>query len=261
MLKARQRDAWACGDYAIVGTTLQIVAEQLCEAIDLRAGERVLDVAAGNGAASLAAARRFGSVMSTDYVASLLERGRERAAAERLPIEFQLADAEALPFADRSFDVVLSTFGVMFTADHEAAARELLRVCRTGGRIGLANWTPDGFIGQLFARIGKHLPPPPGARAPAQWGTVERLRQLFGASAQIAVTPRDYVFRYRSPQHWIDVFRSVYGPMVKAFAALQPAAQARLEQDLHELVAACRRPGEATMVVPSAYLEVVITVQ
>src|SRR6267154_1700093 len=166
-LKARQHGAWSSGDYAIVGTTLQIVGEELCEALDIRAGQRVLDVAAGNGNVSLAAARRWCEVTSTDYVPTLLERGRERAAAERLAIEFRQADAEALPFADASFDVVVSTFGVMFTADQDKAAAELLRVCKPGGKVGLANWTPEGFIGQLFKTLGKHLPPPAGVRSPA----------------------------------------------------------------------------------------------
>jgi SAM-dependent methyltransferase len=243
----------------VVGTTLQIVGEELCEAIDLRAGERVLDVAAGNGNASLAAARRHCEVVSTDYVAALLERGSERAAAERLPIEFRVADAEALPFADDSFDAVLSTFGVMFTPDQERAAAELLRVCRPGGRIGLANWTPDGFVGRLFAVIGRHVPPPAGVRSPALWGSAERMQQLFGAAARVEVRQRNFVFRYRSPDHWIDVFRAVYGPMVKAFAALAPQGQAQLTADLRALVQTFQRAGEATMVVPSAYLEVVIT--
>jgi SAM-dependent methyltransferase len=206
-LKIRQRAAWSSGDYAIVGTTLQIVGETLCEALNLRAGQSVLDVAAGNGNASLAAARRWCDVTSTDYVPDLLIRGRARAEAERLDIEFREADAEALPFADASFDVVLSTFGVMFTPDQERAAEELVRVCKRGGRIGLANWTPDGFIGQLFKTIGKHVPPAPGARSPALWGTRARLAELFGPyAASINAAPRTFVFRYRSPEHFLDVF-------------------------------------------------------
>jgi ubiquinone/menaquinone biosynthesis C-methylase UbiE len=259
-VKARQRDAWACGDYAAVGTTLQIVGEQLAETLDLRAGERVLDVAAGNGCASLAAARRGAEVMSTDYVPELLARGRERAVAERLPVAFRVADAEALPFADGSFDVVVSTFGVMFTPDQERAAAELLRVCRPGGRIGLANWTPDGFIGQLFAVLGRHVPPVPGLRSPAAWGTRDRLDQLFAGGARILdATPRAFVFRYRSAAHWLDVFRTVYGPLVRAFAALAPAAQAALADDLLALVRRFDRAQDGAMVVPSTYLEVVVT--
>ncbi len=259
-IKTKQQAAWSSGDYAVVGTTLQIVGETLCEALDLRSGDRVLDVAAGNGNASLAAARRWCAVTSTDYVASLLERGRERAAAERLPMAFKEADAEALPFADGSFDVVMSTFGVMFTADQQRAADELARVCRPGGRIGLANWTPDGFIGQLFKTLGKHVPPPAGAKSPALWGTAARLQELFGTkAAAIRCEPRNYVFRYRSPAHWVDVFRTFYGPMLKAFGALDAAGQAALEQDLLALIDRMNRSGDASMVVPSEYLEVVVT--
>src|SRR6516162_6920577 len=193
-VKTRQQGAWSSGDYAIIGTTLQIVGEALCEALDLRAGQKVLDVAAGNGNVTLAAARRWCEVVSTDYVPALLERGRERAAAERLDIEFRQADAEALPFADDSFDVVVSTFGVMFTPDQERAAAELIRVCKPGGKIGLANWTPDGFIGQLFKTIGKHLPPPAGVKSPALWGTKARITEMFGpAAASIEIEPRAFV--------------------------------------------------------------------
>ena len=184
-IKARQQAAWSSGDYAVVGTTLQIVGEELCEALDLRAGKSVLDVAAGNGMVSLAAARRWCDVTSTDYVGSLLERGRARAMAEGLPIDFKVADAEALPFADDSFDTVVSTFGVMFTPNQEQAAAELLRVCKSGGQIGLTNWTPDGFIGQLFKLLGKYLPPPPAAKSPMLWGTRARLDELFAAGASL----------------------------------------------------------------------------
>jgi len=198
-IKGRQQAAWGSGDYAVVGTTLQIVGETLCEAVDLRSGQRVLDVAAGNGNATLAAARRFAEVVSTDYVPALLERAAERAKAERLTVTFRQADAEALPFDDASFDVVLSTFGVMFTPDQQQAARELLRVCRPGGKIGLANWTPDSFIGQLFKTIGKHVPPPAGVKSPALWGSKPHLDGLFGSQATIAATERQFTFRYRSP--------------------------------------------------------------
>jgi SAM-dependent methyltransferase len=258
-LKARQQAAWASGDFAVIGTTLQIVGEQLCEAVDLGAGERVLDVAAGNGNATLAAARRFAEVTSTDYVPALLERGRARAEAARLPVEFQVADAEALPFPDAGFDVVLSSFGVMFTADQPRAAAELLRVCRPGGRIGLANWTPEGFIGQLFRVIGRHLPPPAGAPSPAFWGTHAGLQALFGAEARgIVATERDFVFRYRSAAHWMEVFRTWYGPVLKAFAALDAAGQAALEADILALLARFDRGG-GSLRVPAAYLEVVVT--
>jgi ubiquinone/menaquinone biosynthesis C-methylase UbiE len=235
--KKRQQGAWSSGDYAVVGTTLQIVGEQLCEALDIRAGQTVLDVAAGNGNVSLAAARRWCKVVSTDYVPALLERGHERAAAERLDIEFQQADAEALPFSDDSFDVVVSTFGVMFTPDQERAAAELVRVCKPGGKIGLANWTPDGFIGQLFKTIGRHLPPPAGVKSPALWGTESRIIDMFGSRASsIKAERRAFAFRYRSAQHWLEVFKTYYGPLLKAFAALEPPAQTALAQDLTALV-------------------------
>jgi ubiquinone/menaquinone biosynthesis C-methylase UbiE len=259
-MKARQQGAWSSGDYAVVGTTLQIVGEELCEALDLRAGQKVLDVAAGNGNVSLAAARRWCNVVSTDYVPALLERGRERAAAERLPIEFREADAEALPFADGTFDAVVSTFGVMFTPDQERAAAELVRVCKFGGKIGMANWTPEGFIGQLFKTIGKHVPPPPGARSPALWGTRARLAELFEPHAtSIKTAQRHFVFRYRSPQHWLEIFRTFYGPTLKAFAALPEPGQMALERDLIALVERFNRAGDGTMVVPGEYLEVVVT--
>ncbi len=261
-VKTRQQRAWASGDYATVGTTLQIVGETLCEALDLRAGQRVLDVAAGNGNVTLAAARRWCDVVSTDYVPALLERGRERAAAERLAIEFREADAEALPFADASFDAVVSTFGVMFTADQDKAAAELVRVCKPGGKIGLANWTPDGFIGQLFKTIGKYMPPPAGVKSPALWGTGARITEFFGAQASsIQLEQRDFVFRYRSAQHWLDVFKSYYGPLLKTFGALDPEARTALTDDLFALIKRFNRSGDKTMVVPSEYLEVVVTRQ
>jgi SAM-dependent methyltransferase len=259
-IKARQQGAWSSGDYAVVGTTLQIVGEELCEAIDLRGGQRVLDVAAGNGNVSLAAARRWCDVVATDYVPALLVRARERAEAERLPITIQTADAEALPFEDESFDVVVSTFGVMFTPDQERAASELMRVCRKGGKIGLANWTPDGFIGQMFKTIGRHMPPPAGVRPPSLWGQRDHIDHLFGAGAtSIQARRKHFVFRYRSPEHCLEVFKTFYGPVLKTFAALQPDAQAELRKDLLRLIAEFNRSGDDTMVVPSEYLEVVIT--
>jgi SAM-dependent methyltransferase len=258
-LKARQHGAWSSGDYAVVGTTLQIVGEQLCESLDLRAGQHVLDVAAGNGNVSLAAARRWCDVVSTDYVPSLLERGRMRATAEALPVRFQEADAEALPFEAGTFDVVVSTFGVMFTPNHEQAAGELLRVLKPGGKIGLANWTPQGFIGQVFKTLGKYLPPPAGAKSPALWGTPQHLGQLFGAgAASIKTEARHFVFRYRSPEHFVDIFKAFYGPMLKAFAALDTAGQQSLRCDLIALIASMNRGTDASMAVPSEYLEIII---
>jgi len=260
VIKTRQQAAWSSGDYAIVGTTLQIVGEELCEALDLRSGSKVLDVAAGNGMASLAAARRWCDVVSTDYVASLLERGRSRASAEGLPIEFKVADAEALPFDDNSFDAVISTFGVMFTPNQNRAAAELLRVCKPGGQIGLTNWTPDGFIGHMFKTIAKYLPPPAAAKSPMLWGTRARLTELFGSGASwIKTEPRQFNFRYRSPEHFVEVFKTFYGPMLKAFAALEPPQQQRLRDDLYALIARMNKADDGTMVVPSEYLEIIIT--
>ncbi|HEX5507684.1 MAG TPA: class I SAM-dependent methyltransferase [Pseudolabrys sp.] len=260
-LKARQHAAWSSGDYALIGTTLQIVGEDLCEALDLRAGQKVLDVAAGNGNVTLAAAHRWCEVTSTDYVPALLDRGRARASAEGLTIEFTEADAEALPFPDGTFDAVVSTFGVMFTPNQDKAAAQLLRVCKPGGKIGLANWTPDGFVGQLFRTIGKYLPPPLGVKSPLAWGTYERLSELFcyAAANSIHAVPRHFNFRYRSAAHFVDVFRAYYGPMHKAFAALKPAEQDGLRNDLLALIERKNKAYDGTMVVPAEYLEVVIT--
>ncbi len=256
-VKSRQRAAWSSGDYAVIGTTLQIVGETLCEALDVRSGQGLLDVAAGNGNAALAAARRGLVVTASDYVPALLERAALRAEADGLDLECVLADAETLPFPDASFDVVTSTFGAMFTPDHEKPAREMLRVCRPGGKIGLANWTPDSFIGELFELIGRHVPPPPGLKSPALWGTVEHLEALF-AGAAVTVTRREFNFRYRSAAHWIETFRSWYGPVLKAFEALPPAARESLDADLTALIARFNRASDGTMVVPSAYLEAII---
>jgi ubiquinone/menaquinone biosynthesis C-methylase UbiE len=258
-VKTRQQAAWSAGNYAVVGTTLQIVGETLCEALDLRAGSRVLDVAAGNGNATLAAARRFCDVTSTDYVASLLDSGRERAQAEGHAVKFQEADAENLPFPDASFDAVMSTFGVMFTPDQEKAASELARVCKPGGRIGLANWTPESFIGQLFKTIGKYVPPAPGVRSPALWGTKARIVELFGKTAkEIRSASREFTFRYRSPAHWIEVFRTYYGPMNKTYGVLDAEKQAAFTRDLLALMERGNRSGDGTLMLPSEYLEVVI---
>jgi ubiquinone/menaquinone biosynthesis C-methylase UbiE len=259
-MKARQHGAWSSGDYAIVGTTLQIVGEDLCEALDVRSGQKVLDVAAGNGNVTLAAARRWCEVVSTDYVPSLIERGRLRAVADGLSVEFKEEDAEALSFADATFDVVVSTFGVMFTPNQDKAAAELLRVCKSGGKIGLANWTPEGFIGQVFKTLGKYLPPPAGAKSPALWGTQTRITEMFGAAAaSIKAEKRNFAFRYRSPEHFLHIFKSYYGPMLKAFAALDEASQRGLRDDLLALIGSMNRAEDGTMVVSSEYLEVVIT--
>ena len=259
LVKAKQQAAWAAGDYAVIGTTLQIVGETLCEALDLRAGQRVLDVAAGNGNATLAAARRWCDVVSTDYVPALLERARARAGAEGLAVQFEQADAENLQYEDGAFDVVLSTFGVMFTPNQERAAAELARVCKPGGKIGLANWTPSSLVGEMFKAIGRYLPPAPGMKSPALWGTEERLRELFGSRIAALQAPRrHFVFRYRSPRHWLDTFRTYYGPMHKAFAALDAGKQESLAEDLLGLAQRFNSATDGSMVAPSEYLEAVI---
>ena len=258
-VKNKQNLAWSSGDYAVVGTTLQIVGESLCEALDLHAGEHVLDVAAGNGNATLAAARRWCDVVSTDYVPTLLERGRARASANGLQVKFEQADAENLPYADHSFNVVMSTFGVMFTPDQAKAAAEMARVCKSGGRIGLANWTPTSFVGEIFKTLGKYLPPAAGVKSPALWGTETRLRELFGERAEeIAIARKNFVFRYHSAAHWLEVFRTFYGPMHKAFGALDAAKQEALTVDLIALAEKFNRASDGTLVAPSEYLEVVI---
>jgi len=258
-IKAKQQSTWSSGDYAVIGTTLQIVGETLCEAADVAAGERVLDVACGNGNAALAAARRFALVTGVDYVPSLLDRARARAAADGLALELRHADAEALPFADGAFDVALSTFGVMFTPDQTRAACELVRVCRHGGRIALASWTPDGFIGRVFKTIGAHAPPPSGVPSPAGWGTESRLAELFGGEArEIRTQRRTFVFRYRSSAHWIEVFRTWYGPIHKAFLSLAPGDRSALERDLTTLLDEMNVARDGTLTVPSTYLEAVI---
>ncbi|MDH3233206.1 MAG: class I SAM-dependent methyltransferase, partial [Alphaproteobacteria bacterium] len=215
-IKAKQNAAWSSGDYALIGATLQIVGEELAEAMDLRPDTKVLDVAAGNGNATLAFARRWCDVTSTDYVGTLLERGRARAEAEALDVTFQIADAENLPFEDDTFDAVVSTYGVMFAPDQLKAASELVRVCRPGGKIGLANWTPDGFIGALFKTLGSHVAPPAGVKSPALWGSREWVDATFGRHADISFTPKNFVFRYRSPDHFASFFRTYYGPVHKA---------------------------------------------
>jgi ubiquinone/menaquinone biosynthesis C-methylase UbiE len=260
VLKTRQQAAWASGDYAVIGTTLQLVGELLAEACDLRCDEQVLDVAAGNGNATLAAARRGCRVTSTDYVASLLEHGAERAHADGLKVSFQVADAEALPFGDAQFDSVLSTFGAMFSPDQGRAAAEMARVCKPGGRIGLASWTPDSLVGHMFKVLGRQLPPPAGVQPPSLWGVETHLQSLFGDSAaSLQVTPRVFNFRYRSAAHFVDVFRQWYGPVHKAFAALPTDRAEMLEHDLIELLDEMNTAGAGSLVVPSAYLEAVIT--
>jgi SAM-dependent methyltransferase len=259
-VKKKQQATWASGDFGRIGVTLQIVGESLCEAVDLLATETVLDVAAGDGNASLAAARRFADVTSTDYVPALLEQGRRRAEAERVAIRFEQADAEQLPFDDASFDVVLSTFGVMFAPNQERAAGEMLRVAKAGGRIGLACWTVEGFIGRLFDVMTAFVPPPPGLRSPMTWGAEPRLVELFGPRASdIRTRRKTYVFRYRSPEHWVDYFRAYYGPTHRAFAALDAAGQQALEAALLGLLREWNEGRNGALAVPGEYLEAVVT--
>jgi SAM-dependent methyltransferase len=261
VLRERLQAGWASGDYSVVGTTLQIVGEELCEAVDLRSGSRVLDVAAGNGNATLAAARRWCEVVSTDFVPALLEAAKRRADAEgHTNITFQEADAEVLPFGDGEFDVVLSTFGVVFALDAQRAADELLRVTKPGGRIGLANWTPAGFSGRMFKLVADYVPASAGGGSPEAWGVPERIEELFGAhSKSIHIKERAFTFRYHSPSHWLDVFRVYYGPLQQAFKMLDTDRHAALSRDLLHLVEQFNRADDGTLVLPSDYLEIVIT--
>lgn len=259
-IKSKQNVAWGAGDYAKIGTTLQIVGEELAEVMDLPTGSKVLDVAGGNGNATLAMARRWNEVTSTDYVDTLLVKAQTRAEAEELDIRFQIADAEALPFEDGEFDAVVSTFGVMFTPDQQQAANELARVCRRGGKIGLANWTPESFIGGLFKTLGRHIPPPAGVSSPALWGTDEWIDAAFdGKASAIDFNVKHFNFRYHSPTHFVDVFRTFYGPVNKAFLALGSDGQAALEADILALVAEHNSATDGSMRVPASYAEIVIT--
>jgi SAM-dependent methyltransferase len=258
-IKDRQQATWASGDYHMIGTQIQIVSELLIESLDLRSTERMLDVATGSGNAALAAARRGADVVGIDYVPALLDRARRRTEAEGLEVRYVEGDAEALPFADGAFDVVTSVFGSMFAPHQERAATELARVARPGGRIGLVAHTPDGFIGHLFRTFGAHVPPPPGLRSPIQWGTEGRLHELFdGRIADITLVKRHYVFRDRSPEHYVEYWRRYYGPTLKAFEVVGDAGRAALETDLLELIDQFNRADDGTMVVPSEYLETVI---
>ncbi len=258
-IKMRQQATWSSGDYHMIGTQIQIVSELLIEALDVRSTESVLDVATGSGNAALAAARRGCEVIGVDYVPALLDRARRRAEAEGLAIEFVEGDAEALPFEDGVFDVTSSVFGSMFAPDQEKTAGELARVTRSGGRIGVVAHTPDGFIGNLFKVIAKHVPPPAGLRSPIQWGTEARLRELFiGQIADVKVEKRFYTFRDRSPQHFVEYWRMFYGPTLKAFDAVGDAGRAALEADMLDLIGRFDRAEDGSMVVPSEYLEAVI---
>jgi SAM-dependent methyltransferase len=261
-IKTRQQATWASGDYHMIGTQIQIVSELLIEALDVRSTERVLDVATGSGNAALAAARRGCTVVGIDYVPALLERARRRAEAEGLSVDFAAGDAEEIPFEDASFDVTSSVFGAMFAPDQEQTARELIRVTRSGGRIGLVAHTPDGFIGQLFKTNGRHVPPPAGLCSPILWGTEARLAELFGPDAtDIRIERRHYAFRAASPRDFIAYWVRFYGPILKAFEAVGEGGRPALEADLLALIDSFNRADDGTMVVPSEYLEAVVTVR
>lgn len=258
-IKTRQQAAWSTGNYAVIGTSILLVPELLVEAMDIRAGWRVLDVAAGNGNASLAAARRWCRVVSTDYVPSLLDTGKLRARAEGYEIDFQVADAEALPFADATFDAALSTFGIMFAPDQQRAAAEMLRVVRPGGKLGLASWTPESFVGRIFKLIGKYIPPAPGMRPPFRWGTEEGLAELFPGAQAIKTHKRMCTFRHLSAEAWLEMFRTFYGPMNRTFAALDSENQAAFQAEILALMSEMNRSGDETLVLDSEYVEAVIT--
>ena len=259
-IKSKQNAAWASGDYARIGSTLQIVGETLAEALDLSPGSKVLDVAAGNGNATLAFARRWCNVTSTDYVERLLGQGRTRAEAEGLTVTFQNADAEQLPFESNAFDAVVSTFGVMFTPNQVKSASEMLRVCRPAGKIGMANWTAEGFIGQLFKTLGEHIAPPAGLNSPARWGSKAWIEEVFAAKGRsIVINDRAFIFRYRSTEHFVDFFRSYYGPVHKAFLALDPAGQTALAAGLDATIQRFNTATDGSMRVPSSYAEIIIT--
>lgn len=258
-VKTKQRATWASGDYAVIGTSLQIIGECLCEAVDLSAGWKVLDVAAGNGNAALAAARRGCDVTATDYVEALLDRARLRAHADGLPLLTRVADAEDLPFEDASFDAALSTVGVMFTPDPPRAAGELVRVVRPKGRIGLANWTPEGFVGQMFNIVGQHAPPPPGVPSPLRWGTDSALVDLLGADCHLDVNRRTFAFRFRSAGEFFETLTEFYGPVVRAWESLGEAGRISLRDQLTRLADDNNRNEDGALTVDAEYLQVVAT--
>jgi SAM-dependent methyltransferase len=256
-----QQKTWSEGDFGMVAGLVMMVAEELAEALDLVPGERVLDVACGSGNGAIAAARRsWGNVVGVDFVPALLERGRERAAAERLDIEFLEGDAAALPVEDGKFDVVMSIFGAMFAADQEKAATELLRACKPGGRIGMANWVPDGGVGQMFMTIAKHAPPPPGVNPPLLWGTEERLKELFGDGvSELHVKRLKSRQAFRSADHFLDFFRTYFGPTKVAFERVGPEGEEGLTADLREYLEQSNVAGERALVLEPEYLQVVAT--
>lgn len=261
-IKDRQQEMWASGNYTAIGAGILLMSELLCEAVELHAGQRVLDVATGSGNAALAAARRFGDVTGIDYVPSLIERARQRATAEGLAATFDVGDAEHLPYPDASFDVVLSVVGAMFCPDQEQAAAELLRVCRLGGKIGMVNWTPDGWAGQMFKTSAKFMPPPPGLKPPVRWGTPEGIQELLGRGvSNLQITRRAQPLRFFSPQHYVEYFRQNFGPSQRAFEALPAAGQEELAGAMIDLARRFNTVDDGTVLIQSDYLEVVATRQ
>ena len=258
-VKQRQQQTWASGDFSVIASRMALVSERLVDAADLHAGWRVLDVATGSGNAALAAARLGCDAVGIDYVPSLLDRGRARAEAEGLSVEFLEGDAESLPFPDDSFDAVTSVLGSMFAPDHDQAAAELLRVCKPGGTIALVSWKPDGFIGDLFRTTGAHVPPPAGVQSPMLWGTEAHLRELFGDGiTSLEVTERTFTWRYRDPEDFVEEFRTWYGPTLKAFAALEEGEpRDALERDLVDLARRSDRLGGDAIAIPATYIEAI----
>jgi len=254
-----QQQIWSEGDFARIGIGIQMVGEDLAEAVNILPGQRVLDVATGAGNCAIAAARRFGEAVGLDYVPALLQRARERAAAEHFDIEFVEGDAQALPFDDGSFDVVLSSFGAMFAPDQEKTASELLRVCRSGGKIGMANWPPRGLVGGgMFKIVAEHAPPPPGVQPPVLWGSEDRVRELFGDGvSDIRFTSREVRMRHYSPESWLEYFRTYFGPMVTAFERVGEDGAQALSDDLLELMRSSNEAGDAALVASAEYVEIV----
>ena len=260
-VKGIQQKVWSAGDFSVIAQTVQFVSDELVEALDIMPGERVIDVACGSGNCAIPAARRaWGNTVGVDYVPELLERGRERAAAERLEIEFIEGDAENLPFEDASFDVVVTTFGSMFAPNQEKAAAELLRVCKPGGRIGMGNWTPEGVTGSMFQISSKHAPPPPGAPSPLAWGKEETLKEMLGDEvSSLDVKRKQCIFRFKSPEHWLEVFRTYFGPVKMAFERVGPDGEEALAADLRQMLEDANDAGDRGLRFGGEYLEVVAT--
>jgi len=258
-IKNKQQNVWASGDFSIVAWNTLYIGEKLCEAVDFRAGQKILDVATGSGNTALSAARRFGEVTGIDYVPALIEKAKERSAIDKLPVDFRVADCENMPFPDGSFDVVLSTFGSMFAPDHEKAAQELLRVCKPNGKIGLANWSPEGFWGEIFRLRGKYIPPEENLKPPGEWGTEQRIKELFeNHTSEIKINKRTALFRYKSVEHFIEFFKTYFGPILKTFEALDEQQQNQYQKDIEQKVIQFNQSGDNTVVIPAEYLEIVM---